>query len=387
MYKNLENIYAKKLKVLKLRGYKSMFTIFGKNNKNNYKFCEGCDFVLELDVKRKNDDIRFLQLTDMQIIDASQRRTPDRLRQDEINAWGKETVTGNCYNHIKSLVKQTNPDLIFITGDIVYGQFDDSGEVLKEFIDFMDSFEVPWTVVYGNHDNESKIGIERQCEFYSNGKYCMFKRGDVSGNSNFSIGISIGGELKKVMYMLDSHGVLRKQALLPDQIDYMKQKALALKEKYGTVSEGFMAFHIPVDYYKKAAYSKGYATDDKKYFNIGVDVEGIGDDFGFDYEAGGSCGYIATNSNFEEFLKLANIKGVFVGHNHNSCACIEYGGIKWVYGLKTGQYDYHIGGQIGGTLITVETENNKFKVQHVPSLVKFNPFPALAPTYKDFFVQ
>lgn len=63
-----------------------MFTIFGKNNKNNYKFCESCDFVLELDVKRKNDDIRFLQLTDMQIIDASQRRTPDRLRQDEINA-------------------------------------------------------------------------------------------------------------------------------------------------------------------------------------------------------------------------------------------------------------------------------------------------------------
>lgn len=222
----------------------------------------------------------------------------------------------------------------------------------------MDSFRIPWTAVYGNHDNESKIGIEKQCEFYSNGKYCMFKRGTVSGNSNFIIGISIDGELKRVMYMLDSHGVFRKPDILPDQIEYMKQKALILNKKYGTVSEGFMAFHIPVDCYIKAAYSKGYATDEKKFFNIGVDVNGFDDDFGFDYESGGSGGYIATNSNFDEFLKLANIKGVFVGHNHNSCTCIEYRGIKWVYGLKTGQYDYHIGGQIGGTLITVNNENN-----------------------------
>lgn len=364
-----------------------MSVIYGKNNEQNFKFCEGCDFVLELGSEHKNDEIRILQLTDMQIIDSSQRRTPDRIRHDEIEAWGRETIKGNCYDHIRSLIKQTMPDLIFITGDIVYGEFDDSGEILKEFINFMDGFSIPWTAVYGNHDNESKIGMVKQCEMYENGKYCMFKRGTVSGNSNFTIGISVGGELKRVMYMLDSHGALREQDLLPDQIEFVKQKALALKEKYGTVGEGFMAFHIPVDYYKKAAYSKGYASDENKFFNIGVDVEGVGSDFGFDYEAGGYQGFIKTDKSFDEFLNLANIKGVFVGHNHNSCACIEYENIKWVYGLKTGQYDYHIGGQIGGTLITVNQINNNFKVQHVPSLVVFNPFPASAPSYKNFFVK
>ena len=115
-----------------------MSVIYGKNNEQNFKFCEGCDFVLELGSERKNDEIRILQLTDMQIIDASQRRTPDRIRHDEIDAWGRESIKGNCYNHIKSLIKQTMPDLIFITGDIVYGEFDDSGDVLKEFIDFID---------------------------------------------------------------------------------------------------------------------------------------------------------------------------------------------------------------------------------------------------------
>lgn len=360
--------------------------IYGKDNNINFKFSEGCDFVLELGKERKNDEIHILQLTDMQIIDSSRQRIERRLRHDEIAAWGRDTIKGNCYDHISSLVAQTNPDLIFITGDIVYGEFDDSGEVLKDFIGFMDSFEIPWTAVYGNHDNESKIGIEKQCKMYENGKYCMFKRGTVSGNSNFTLGISVCGELKRVMYMLDSHGALRKRDLLPDQIDFMKAKASAIKEKYGMIAEVFLAFHIPVDFFKKAAYSKGYATDEKPHFNIGVDVKAKDGDFGFDYENGGTGGYVETNESFAEFLKIANIKGVFVGHNHIRCTVIEYNGIKLAYGLKTGQYDYHTRGIIGGTLITVNRENNDFRVQHIQSLVKFNPFPALAPSYKDFFV-
>ena len=364
-----------------------MSVIFGKTQNENFKFSEGCDFVLELGEDRKGDEIRILQLTDMQIIDSSQCRTPDRLRHDEIEAWRRDTINGNCFNHIKSLVVQTKPDLIFFTGDIVYGQFDDSGETLAKLIEFMDGFCIPWTVVFGNHDNESKIGVQAQCRMYAEGKYCMFKRGTVSGNSNFTVGITVGGELKRVMYMLDSHGALKKADIYPDQLEYISQMALNLQEKYGTVASGFMAFHIPVDYFKKAAYDKGYATDERQNFNIGVDVEQKDDDMGFLYEDCGTGGCINTDEKFAEFLKLGNVKGVFVGHHHNVCTSIKNDGIRWVFGLKTGQYDYHIGGQIGGTLITINKDNTDFKVQHIPSLVMFNPFPANAPTYKDFFVK
>ena len=54
--------------------------------------------------------------------------------------------------------------------------------------------------------NELAIGVEKQCELYSESKYCIFKRGKVSGNSNFTIGITCGRELKRVLYMLDSNG-------------------------------------------------------------------------------------------------------------------------------------------------------------------------------------
>lgn len=84
----------------------------------------GCDFVVKFHEERK-DDIRILQITDMQAIDSSQSRTPDRLRPDEIAAWASERFDAQCADHIRALIAQTRPDLIIITGDVVYGSFDD----------------------------------------------------------------------------------------------------------------------------------------------------------------------------------------------------------------------------------------------------------------------
>ena len=92
-------------------------------NDSNFK---GCDFVVQLGAERQSTPIRLLQLTDTQIIDSSQMRTPDRLRPGEINAWRPELFDAQCGDHIRSLVAQTRPELIFITGDMIYGSFDDN---------------------------------------------------------------------------------------------------------------------------------------------------------------------------------------------------------------------------------------------------------------------
>ena len=107
----------------------------------------GCDFVVKLPENRQSEKIKLLQLTDMQIIDAEQRRTPDRLREDEIVAWSPDRFDGNFGNHVKSLIAQSKPDLIFITGDMVYGSFDNSGRMFERFCNFMDSFCIPWACV------------------------------------------------------------------------------------------------------------------------------------------------------------------------------------------------------------------------------------------------
>ena len=342
----------------------------------------GCDFVVDFPADR--DEIKLLQITDMQIIDSSQMRTPDRLCPQEIEAWKPENIDRNFSNHVKSLVAQTKPDLIFITGDMVYGQFDDSGRIFEFFCNFMDSFGIPWAPVFGNHDNESAKGVEWQCEMLSNAKYSLFKRGNVSGNSNYNIGICKGGKLIRVMHMLDSHGVLQAGGLRSDQIDFVRKNSLEITEISGGIVPAFMAFHMPVSEFAEAETSKGYLTDERRSYVIGVDVEAKDRDFGSRQENYKKVGSVPAEG-FSRLITDCNIEGVFIGHYHSVNTCITYKNVKWVYGLKTGQYDYHTPGQIGGTLITLKGES--FCVSHVPSLVKYSPFVGCSPVYKDFFVE
>ncbi len=346
----------------------------------------GCDFIIEIAKDRLFDEITLLQLTDTQIINEAGSRTKERLGHDERTAWSRENIAKNCYNHIRSLVAQSRPDLIFFTGDVVYGSFDDNGEILADFIGFMDSLRIPWTMVFGNHDNEAKIGVAKQCEMLENSEYCLFKRGNVSGNSNFTVGISCGNKLRRILYMLDSNGCIADAAIHDDQLDFMRSCGETIGRTYGDIP-GFMAFHIPVDIFHKAEYEKGYSTPDAPNYLLGVDTEPKDGDFGFNREeAAFASPYIETSSHFEETLTACRIDGIFVGHCHKIATCINYNGMKLVFGLKTGQYDYHLEGQLGGTAITLAPNSEGFKVHYLPSLVPHGPFPANGSVYTNNFL-
>ena len=113
-----------------------------------------------------------------------------------------------------------------------------------------------------------------------------------------------------------------------------------------------------------------------------MDVPAWGYDFGFRQE---NYTAIKTECNFVDFLHTHNIDGVFVGHCHRISTCIDYQNIRFVFGLKTGQYDYHLPGSIGGTLITL-TEDD-FSVMHIPSLVPYAPMPGGASMFRGFFAE
>ncbi len=351
---------------------------------------DGCNYVVQLPVERKGTSVRILQLTDMQIIDASQRRTAERLNEHEIDAWKAENFDVQCGNHIRSLVAQTCPDLIIITGDIVYGSFDDSGRVFEYICSLMDSFGIPWAPVFGNHDNESSVGVDWQCERFEKSCYCLFERGTVSGNGNYTVGIAVGEQLVRVIHMLDSNGcgdsddpsIIRSKGLFPDQLDLIRENTMRIQKAQNKSVPAFAAFHIPVDCIQKAEESKQYRKSQEDEYIIGVNVPAKDDDFGFCLE---KYYPIPTEPGFVDYLIAQNIDGVFVGHVHNSCISITYQGIRWTMGLKTGQYDYHIPYQIGGTLITLI--DSSFVVNHIPSLVPCAPMPGNAPMFSTLFVQ
>ena len=351
----------------------------------------GCDFVVQLPREREGSEVRILQLTDMQIIDSLQRRTPDRIRPDEIEAWLPEHFDALCGNHIRSLVAQSVPDLIIITGDIVYGSFDDAGSTMRYLCELLDSFGIPWAPVFGNHDNETQKGVAWQCEQFAQCRFCLFKRGNVSGNGNYTVGVAIGDTLIRVLHMLDSNGcknesdpdVIREAGLYPDQLNMVQENTEKIRKAQEKDIPAFMAFHIPVDIYRRAEHEKGYRHSDEDKFVLGVDTMAKDGDFGFSLE-NRVHPMLETELTFIPFLRSQNVEGVFVGHFHNCCSSIRYEDIVWTFGMKTGQYDYHVPYQIGGMLISLV--GTTFRVNPIHSLAPCGAMPKNAVMFRGMFV-
>lgn len=314
-----------------------------------------------------NNSINILQITDMQIIDAEQQRYEGRLTPADSAKWTPRKKEENVYSHIRYLIRETNPDLIIITGDITYGEFDDSGKTQLEFIDFMESFKIPWAPIYGNHDNETYKGIDWQCEQYTNAKYCVFKRGKVSGNSNYSIGLFQNDELQKVLYLLDSNGC-RKRNIEPgfreDQLEWLREQAEEVRKNTPQVT-AFAAFHIPTIDFSNALIAAGYQKDydavegDFDKYEIGKDIPAQNGDFGKKWER---LKHI-YNKSLHYLFRECGIDGVFAGHYHKDNFSVLYDGIRYTFGLKTGLYDYHDDEALGGTHITLHKD--LFEVRHV----------------------
>ena len=323
-------------------------------NSETYDSIENlADFIVEVDEKK---DPIVLQITDTQIIDAAQIH-PGRSGVDK-DFWATDKVNERCYDYLTELIRSVNPDLILLTGDIVYGEFDDSGSALFSFIEFMESFGVPWAPVFGNHDNESKKGADWQCEQLEKAEHCLFKQRRLTGNGNYSVGIKQGNELKRVFYMLDSNGcaAASEESLANghtkssigfglDQVKWFTEEINKAKSVAPDLKISF-AFHIQLSVFGEALKKYGFNAD---AINQGENAEGIF----IDYEANrteGDFGFIGRklkdpwatiNHNVDvwKIIKGLDADSVFVGHEHCNSASVLYEGVRLQYGQKSSEYD------------------------------------------------
>lgn len=335
-------------------------------------------------VKDKNN-FRILQLTDMQVIDAEQRRYPERLRDDEVERWHTWLVGKNCYDPIRTSVAKTNPDLIIITGDLVYASFDDAGTAFDGFLDFMDSFGIPWAPVFGNHDNETAKGIDWQCERLTRAKNCLFARGNVTGNSNYTVGLYDGDMLLRVLYMMDSNAcyggedphIARRTGPAEDQRAWLTDTAEKLAEQAGAPVPGFVCMHIPPADMMDAIVAAGYqdeervqSRDQQGGISLGEAVPGC--DHILPVHTEGDCGGKVEwlpgqhcSPRMEAELLAAHADGVFAGHFHKINLSVAYHGIRYTCGVKCGYYDYHEDGMLGCTEITLTDSLKSFRIRPI----------------------
>ena len=317
-------------------------------------------------------EVRILQLTDIQIIDSDQMRTPDRLCEAERLKWVADRVYVNAYRYVEEAVAAAKPHLIVITGDNVYGEFDDSGRRFKDFCDYFENLGIPWAPVFGNHDNQTKCDVGSQCEYMESLPHCLFKRANVTGNGNYAVTLVRPGPDEdagektalRTLLMLDSHGCLTHPGIRADQVDLCRKALGEVEEVCGKTPPLFACYHIPSEEFLTAAADAGYqdAADYFAKYEIGVTVPAKNGDFGKRDDPQGKVG---DNSGFMEFFKAHGGEGIFVGHYHKNSTSIWSDGVRFTFGLKTGLYDYHNDDMVGSTLITLDGEGSGFTVKHL----------------------
>ena len=328
-----------------------------------------------------------LQLADPQVIDSSQRRPDSTLSEDMIAAWGPDSREERCYKYIREVVTETKPDLVLVSGDVIYGQFDDNGTVLQDFVQFMEGLNVKWAPIMGNHDVESAKGADWMCQQYENAPNCLFKQGDIMGNGNYTIGIKQGGELRRIIVNMDTNGCTgASQAsinngqtvhhgnncygvtygtygLQLDQVEWLKNTVNNIKKFVPDVKVTFH-MHIAMNAFAEA-YNEAYkdlvgnpvaSVSAGKFTTSAVSkvlyperVKGHreGDigaliwlwqstpDF-WDVERINGEG--KDNMIFKQ-IKALGTDSIFVGHYHSNSVSIVHDGIRFQFGQKCSTYD------------------------------------------------
>lgn len=308
-------------------------------------------------IYKDNDDFKILQLSDIHI--------------------GGSFITYHkdlkALEAIDTLVSYTKPDLIIITGDLIYPTpvqsfYLNNQTALFQLVSFMHFLNVPWTFVYGNHETE-KYAFRNYKELYNlvlygnsnlsnNKNKLLFYNYDdtITGRSNmvFEI-INPNKSINQVLFLMDSNDYYSNKLndydyIHDDQVNWYKKTI----EKIGTKNSSMLFFHIPLQETKEAVELYQRQDQSVKYY-FGENNEPV------------SCSKYHSKL-FDEATNIGSTKAIFYGHDHTNNISLEYKGIRLTYGMSI---DYlatpgieNKDNQRGATLITLK-DKSKFDIKQI----------------------
>ena len=303
--------------------------------------------------KEKDRDFKVLQLTDLHFGVGLFTKKADKLAR----------------NAVITLVERTKPDLIIITGDNVYPIpiFSGTSNNVKEskYVgELMESFGIPWTMVFGNHDTESyaKAGRKELLDYYSSLPNCLFTEGspdDVYGVGNHIVLLkNADGTNNTAFVMLDSNMYLTNSFFSTfdnvhdDQIEWYKGEIKKISGD-GELVKSLAFMHMPPKEYRDAWEKLKLGHTDEVTYHCGTIGE-INDHVGFSRRKEGHF--------FDEMLKFGSCKGIFCGHDHLNNISMTYKGIRLTYGMAVDFLAYkNIRKKYtnrGATVINIDNDGN-----------------------------
>jgi len=257
----------------------------------------------------------------------------------------------SVYKTIKTVIDIENPDFVILTGDNVTQN--NPQEAYRLFADIFNKANIPWAVVFGNHDSQNNISRKKLAEFIEKLPLCMNKDiGDeIFGNSNFVLPVSDkDNKTQALLYFMDS-GNRSSLKIINNSYDWLRFSQIEWyrkTSKHYTFDNGgkplpaLAFFHIPLMEYENA-------WNNKKNPPIGVRNED-------------PCSPDINSGMFTAMLEKGDVMGTFVGHDHINDYIGVYYNIALAYGrvskiMRNPKEDPLAGGRI----IVLKEGHRKFE--------------------------
>ena len=320
------------------------------------------DEELECYTFKTDEEFRVLQLTDLHVGGGK-----------PTNAYDKKAI-----NAVASMVSEEKPDLVIITGDLVYPSPEEAltfNNLHAHTIvsSLMDQLGVYYTVTFGNHDSEVFNFFNRRAvgNFYDNLKseFLLFDNGlkDITGECNHYINIkNTQGLNTQTLYMIDSNAYYEYETgwdydyVRQDQINWYEEKVKMMHNHNKVVSgnenttmpKSLIFQHIPILEFKEAfdiawdEETKTFKDNTEVTYNFGR----VGEPSPYVYPPLDSLDY------FDKIVELDSTKGMFFGHDHLNNFSLTYKGVTFTYGLSVDYLAY--GADRGCTIITCKNDGS-----------------------------
>ena len=286
-------------------------------------------------------------------------------------------VAVETFLYIKELIERTNPSLITVSGDTGCG-YETSTRIIAEFID---SFEIPWAPVFGNHDHEiHDIDANYAAEIFMEQEHCVFQKGPANlGVGNYMIHVMEEGKLIHTFFMMDSHsyatfkvdgekveGYDHFWADTNGQLDWYYWGVTGITAHDNRTVPSTVIAHIPLVQFEEAfqnAWDFDEAPDYKNYEDYKNGCYKYDTAFGVYWDSGVASSPV-DNGFFELMLALGSTEHFLVGHDHTNNFSVMYQGIRLTYALKTGAGCYWNEKLNGGTTVTLASDGHTTVEHH-----------------------
>ena len=262
----------------------------------------------------ENGEFRILIVADTQDIDKPQKETI-ALLEAELDA--------------------AQPDLVVFLGDQIHGpstgrSVERTQKALDAILQPVAARELPFAVVFGNHDDEGGVDKQTQLEYYRSYPGCLAEAGSVTGVGNYNLLVygSDGASPAVNLWFFDSgtyapEGQGKYDWVRQDQLDWYLQTEAALAEENGgtpvpayafqhiIVPEIYDAMDIVPASEKKNGAVEGYGCRKGTYYSAASVIEA-----GTLGEA--PCPPDQNGGEFDAWKQGGDIVAGFFGHDHVS---------------------------------------------------------------------